>query len=223
MASLRESARRLAVLATLAISFLPGKLMADDQYRDFLDAIQAVETGGLDDPWIRTKYMPARGSTAYGPYQVTMGLARGVLEDDSYGLDDDEKVVLEKLVRQQSFASSIGGRDRKSAEATGRFSKEELDKFDYGGTFDFSDAEKKILLSAQEKMVRKTLDDSGGDHSEAARRWHGGAGWNKPSPNNNPQDHIEYSEKVRKKFMSGKPAKKSSTVDKTLPGGRSYR
>ena len=163
--------------------------------RQFMDAIRQVETGGLADPWIRTK-MSGTGSSAYGPYQVTKGLIDGALKDESYGFDGEEKTILRKLSRQQKESLRIGGSDRSRYE--GKLSREHLDRFDYGGSFDFTDAEKIILLRAQEKMLKKNLLDSGGDYDEAARRWHGGMAWDKKSDANpDPAAHVAYADKVR--------------------------
>jgi hypothetical protein len=161
-----------------------------------MDAIRQIETGGRADPWIRTGISDGRGSTAYGPYQVTKGLIEGALKDGSYNFDKDETAILRKLSKQQKEALRIGGSDR--AKFEGKLSKEHLDRYDYFGTFDFTDAEKAVLLRAQEKMLSKNLSDAGGDYDEAARRWHGGASWaTKSERNPDPSAHIKYAEKVR--------------------------
>jgi hypothetical protein len=161
-----------------------------------MDAIRQVETGGLSDPWIRTGISDGRGSSAYGPFQVTKDLIDGALKDASYEFSADEKAILRKLSKQQKEALRIGGKDRQRFE--GKLSKEYLDRYDYFGTFDFTDAEKAVLLRAQEKMLSKNLSDSGGDYDEAARRWHGGASWEtKTEKNPDPSAHIKYAEKVR--------------------------
>ena len=43
-------------------------------------AIAAAETGGEKDPWIRTRVAPKKGSSAYGPLQLTKTLADDYLE-----------------------------------------------------------------------------------------------------------------------------------------------
>lgn len=48
----------------------------DPELLKFYDAIMLAETGSEKDPWIRTKYAPPGGSTAFGPVQITRRKAR---------------------------------------------------------------------------------------------------------------------------------------------------
>ena len=190
--------------------------------RNFMDAIRQVETGGLADPWIRTKVLGS-GSSAYGPYQVTKGLIDGALKDNSYNFAPEEKAILRKLSKQQAEALRVGGEDRQRFE--GRLPQQHLDRFDYGGGFDFTDAEKAVLLGAQEKMLRKNLADAGGDHEEAARRWHGGRAWEKESKANpNPSAHEDYALRVMGKFskLSRRDPRPQIVPQPASPEGKEY-
>jgi hypothetical protein len=179
----------------------------------FIEAVRGQETGNLKDPFIRTKINSGAGSSAYGPYQTTKGLVDSALANDLYGFDAAEKAVMSKLSSQQDTALKIGGGDRKKYEEY--FTKEQLDRFDYGGTYNFSELEKAKIESAQLKMVNKTLDDADGDLEEAAKVWHGGGN------HGDRKDHVEYSESVMKRLDKKRP--RGSNVDKSIEGNRTLR
>ncbi|MFG1501701.1 hypothetical protein ABMA70_15955 [Halobacteriovorax sp. XZX-3] len=168
------------------------KLTAEQ--RRFAEAIAQVETGGLDNRFIRTKVKPngtAAGSSAYGTYQITHGLLSGYLDKGVVSLTEQERAAAEELLRRQEIALTIGGRDRAKYQKGGiyqsqgvRWAKaygfenvdEFLDAFDYGGTLGLDDdAEFQTLYeSFARKMLNKHLDEAGGNPFKAARIWHGG-------------------------------------------------
>lgn len=184
-----------------------------NSHGEFLNAIRKQETGNLKNPWIRTK-VKGSSSSAYGPYQTTMGLNKAYLENKKNLFTPDETVALERLVRQQELSLKIGGIDRKKFEK--HFTKEQLDRFDYGGDFDISDIEKEQIESAQKKMLLDTLEETRGDMEEAAKRWHGGA------LHGNEKPHVNYAEEVMKRLKED-PRPPRSNIDKPIQGGKNYR
>ena len=194
--------------------------MGDDKYTDsklgiFMDSIREQETGGLKDPWVRTSSDAGGvGSSAYGPYQVTKGLVDKFLRDDTIDFTSAEVSALAELSRQQAVSLAIGGSDRyKYAD---KYSREDLDRFDYGGTLALSDEQKSSLLTAHEKMLVRIVEESNGNFVEAARRWHGG------NNHRNERPHVEYSDSVMKKFMKRSRVDEPrralrSSIDKVLP------
>ncbi len=84
-----------------------------DEYdlEDIYKAISFAETGGEKNPWIRTNSIPksGKGSTAYGPVQIT-----GSLLDDYYNhptkrsIYDEHSNVADKLREQANLFNYYG-------------------------------------------------------------------------------------------------------------------
>lgn len=180
----------------------------------FIDSIAEQETGSTVDPHIRTKARNRRGSSAYGPLQITQSKIETELRNNSDDFTEEEATALIKLYGEQSIALKVGGRDRKRYEKL--YTKKFLDDYDYGGRYRLSDPERALIESASEKMLRRTLGNADGDFAEAAKRWHGGRN------HGNDQEHVDYSDSVLKIFNRRMGAQKpGSSVDKVPE--RSYR
>lgn len=165
--------------------------------RSFAENIAQVETGGLDNRHIRTKVRPngsEKGSSAYGPYQITHGLLEGTLEESPNLFNEVEQRAVQELMERQELALAIGGRDRGLYEKGGlkhglanRWAKQYgfestdkfLDAFDYGGDLGLSDDGdfQTLYEGFARKLLNKHLKDAGGDDVEAASVWHGGPNW----------------------------------------------
>lgn len=167
------------------------KLNAEQQ--SFADKIRQIETGGLKNPFIRTK-AAGTGSSAYGPYQITRGLLTAQLKANPNLFDPTETAVIKDLINRQSIALAVGGSDRGkylpggSKQAQGAAWAKQygfanvtdfVNAFDYGGDFGLSgNADFQITYEAvAAKLLAAQLDETGGDALEAASRWHGGKGW----------------------------------------------
>lgn len=168
-----------------------------DDVGSFRDNIQQIETGGLDQPFIRTKLKPSgsqRGSSAYGPFQITQGLLIDFMTNNRQLFDFNDEIAMNELITRQEIALSIGGRDRASYERGGRnhaialqWSKDLefdtvdlfLDAFDYGGDYGLADNTEFQLAyeNFSRKMLKHTLKKAGNNALEAASVWHGGSGW----------------------------------------------
>lgn len=170
----------------------------NDQQKRFAQTIRTIETGGVENPYIRTK-AAGTGSSAYGPVQITKSLLESTLSKTPDLFTDAERAAMEDLVLRQKIALAVGGSDRakyarggvKMAQGAAWASKfgfadvdSFLNAFDYGGDFGLSqDSNFQVLYeSVAEKLLVSHLDEAGGDELEAASRWHGGRGWkNAPS------------------------------------------
>lgn len=177
---------------------MPVSVPLNTKQQSFRDKIAHIETGGLDNPYIRTKARPAgkqSGSSAYGTFQITKGLLKQFIKKDKM-FEEDELKAMSKLEERQQVAVLIGGRDRARFELGGsdhaqsrmlmkRFGFEDnksfLDAFDYGGDFGLTDDDEFQMAyeSFGRKMLNNTLRRAGGDELEAASVWHGGANWKK--------------------------------------------
>lgn len=163
----------------------------------FRDKIATIETGGLDNTFIRTRVLPSattKGSSAYGTFQITQGLLVDYLTRKRKLFDFADEKAMGELIHRQQLALAVGGRDRKSYEKGGRnhtlakqWAKDLkyddvgtfLDAFDYGGDLGLGD-DTEFQLAYENfgrKMLQDTLKEAKGDELEAASRWHGGAKW----------------------------------------------
>lgn len=163
------------------------------QQQTFANKIRTIETGGVKNPFIRTK-AKGTGSSAYGPYQITRGLLNAALTSSPDMFSAQEQQVAQDLMRRQQIALAVGGSDRakyapggaKHAQGAAwakQYGFESVDAFlaafDYGGDYGLGeDADFQITYEAiAHKLLVAQLEETGGDELEAASRWHGGKGW----------------------------------------------
>ena len=172
---------------------MEGLLPLNEGELTFANTIGEIETGGLENRFIRTK-MAGTGSSAYGPYQITRNLLRGTLKNTPDMFDERERAVVEDLIARQSISLAVGGSDRaKYARGGLRYGQarkwatqygfdnvdEFLDAFDYGGDFGLSEDGDFMVQyeNIARKLMRKHLQDANGDPLKAAAVWHGGPSW----------------------------------------------
>ena len=132
-----------------------------------ITAVAKVETGGEKDPFIRTRFIPKGGSTAYGPLQITVSLAKGFNKNKAKtkNFTPEEKDYLQRFIQQGAQFNKFGNEP----------DKEGFDpKYDYGGGGDLtSDEDKKLYWSVARKMFNEELKGST-DPDDIAKIWHGG-------------------------------------------------
>lgn len=177
----------------------------------FVSHIRTIETGGLEDGYIRTK-VKGSGSSAYGPYQITRGLLRGTIASNPNLFDENELAAMNALIERQSVALAVGGSDRKRYAKGGakaaqgalwakQYGYESVDQFladfDYGGNLGLGDNPEFQYLyeNVARKLLRQHLKDAGGDFIEAASVWHGGTNWKRAGSK---ADTIAYRAKMQK-------------------------
>ena len=173
---------------------LQSPITLNGEQKKFAESIAQIETGGLAQRGVRTMVRPsgdAKGSSAYGKYQITHGLLRGAIDNNFIEFSEQELAAAEELLARQEMALAIGGRDRakyqqggseygiaqKWAQTYGYDDVESfLDDFDYGGTYGLAeDGDFQVLYeSFARKLLNKTLEQAGGDMIAAAGVWHGG-------------------------------------------------
>ena len=195
-------------------NLLPELPTLNDKQSGYIDRIGEIETGGLEDRFVRTQVKPqsgGAGSSAYGPYQITHGLLEGTVEQSPQMFGPEELQAAQELMERQEIALAVGGRDRNKYQKGGakhgmanRWAKQYgyetvedfLNAFDYGGDLGLSDdGDFQVLYeSFARKMLTQNLKDAGGDELEAASRWHGGSNWNKGK-------HKGTTEQYRKKYQ----------------------
>ena len=156
----------------------------------FHNRITTIETGALDETFIRTQ-VKGSSSSAYGPVQITRGLITGYLKNKSKLFSVPDREAMTELAERQRIALKVGGSDIPKHQKGGsehaqarvwakRYGYETVDEFltafDYGG--DYGLAEDDDFALAYESFSRKMLQDhlkgAKGDEVLAAQRWHGG-------------------------------------------------
>lgn len=159
----------------------------------FAALIAEIETGPFTNKNIRTTYQPERGSSAWGKWQVTMGLLENVIQGGHIDFTVKEMQAIEKLLERQGVALLVGGRDRELYEHTGEYYaltdywaelyeydsiEAFLDDFDYGGTLGLANDKEFLAMytSVAKKLLALTLKQAEGDLVEAAGVWYGGLG-----------------------------------------------
>lgn len=111
------------------------------------EAIAEAETGGEPNAWIRTRYAPAQGSTAYGPVQLTKSLAQGYLDFKHHIFNSEEKEYLKEFVRQGELFAKYG----KEPDLAGYDAK-----YDYGGS---GHLDTRVAKRQYEAVCKKMLNE----------------------------------------------------------------
>ena len=167
------------------------------QQRKFVDTIRTIETGGVENPFIRTQ-AAGTGSSAYGPWQITKSLLQSTLKARPDLFDENERAAMTDLTQRQAVALAVGGSDRRHYGRGGRHQTQGaawakkygfadvdsfLEAFDYGGDLGLgNNVDFQVLYeNVAHKLLVQQLEETGGDELEAASRWHGGRGWKSAS------------------------------------------
>lgn len=165
----------------------------DGKQRKFVDTIRTIETGGVENPFIRTK-AAGTGSSAYGPWQITKSLLQSTLKGKPELFDENERAAMTDLTQRQAIALAVGGQDKRNYGLGGKYQTQGaawakrygftdvnsfLDAFDYGGDLGLGgNVDFHVLYeNVAHKLLVQQLEETGGDELEAASRWHGGKGW----------------------------------------------
>lgn len=184
-------------LATMSNGEALNFMKLNPEQKKFVDTIRTIETGGVQNPYIRTKAV-GTGSSAYGPWQITKGLLESSLKSSPDMFDERETQAMQDLIQRQKIALAVGGSDRAKYGAGGAKAAQGaawakqygfasvndfLNAFDYGGDYGLSqDTDFQLVYEGvAHKLLVSQLDETGGDALEAASRWHGGRGWKNAS------------------------------------------
>jgi len=132
--------------------------------QEMFGRIQQAETGGLGDPFIRTMYRDAPGgSSAYGPVQITKGLAEGFKRNHADLFDADEIAYLDRFIEQGKKFLKYGNQKNLPTD---------LRKYDYGGEGDLTSPEdKEMYQRVATKMINYYWEKYGGDAEKVGNAW----------------------------------------------------
>ena len=121
---------------------------------------------GKRNAFIRTRYAPEGGSSAYGPLQITVGLMKSAKPD--LKLTKKESEYVNKFIQQGDNFLKYGHEpDKEGYEA----------KYDYGGSGDLtSSADKRMYKQVGKKLLQLVWDQSDGDMNRFLTAWRYGEG-----------------------------------------------
>jgi hypothetical protein len=169
------------------------------------DAFAEAETGGIADPFIRTKVDDAvGGSTAYGPVQITTGLMKGYKDNHSDLFTEDELTYIDSFLEQGALFNKFGNEPDKEG-----YDK----KFDYGGSGTLtSESDKELYNSVARKMLKQHHEDSKQDLDKTIKNWRFGS-----SSSKGRTDDSKYWTKVENNFKASAPAEEAATTEEVKP------
>ena len=178
-----------------------GQAYTPDQlYR----ALSAAETGSFKNPWIRTvaRNTP-KGSTAYGPGQLTNTLAADYANRYPHIFDKQE---LEYLRRYQEQAKKFNYHGRRKLPTGLEPAVKGYDaRYDYGGAGDLgtNPADQKAYQAVTQKIIQQIYQDKAkGDVNSFVKAWRG-----RPE-----QQDPEYYRQFRKALSTAKPVNQVTTT-----------
>ena len=154
-----ESAIALEELEKVRKSKEPDRELAVRVY----EALTVPETGVFKDPFIRTQVIPPRGSTAYGPVQITKDLMKNPKYSDIN--DPYEAIARQRLINQGEKFAKFGNRawERllKSREITQKEADEAAALYEYGKSGDYvrDDRDKEDYKRYAVSIINRKLKD----------------------------------------------------------------
>ena len=137
---------------------------------DIYEAFAHAETGGEEDPWIRTKFAPEEGSDAYGPVQMLSSFVSQSAEQktlEGKRLIDFNEKELEFIKRYEKQGQEFY-RHGHMKDNLPNYDP----KFDYGGSGNISKTDKKLYESVAKKIIGYELKRTGGIYN-LKRSWRG--------------------------------------------------
>jgi hypothetical protein len=145
---------------------LAGEGVVGNLYNSVMSAEFRGARDSLGSKFIRTRHAPAKGSTAYGPLQITLSLmASGGAQLD---LTDKESDYVVRFKEQARLFLKYGNEPDKEGYHP---------RYDYGGSGDLtSDEDKALYESVGRKLIQLVLEQSGNDTDEFINQWRYGKG-----------------------------------------------
>jgi len=143
------------------------------------DAVFSAEFRSRRDqkaPFIRTRFAPPEGSSAYGPLQITRDLMVSAL--DQLNLTEKEEDYVDRFIDQADKFLKFGKEPDKEGYS---------EKYDYGGEGDLTSLEDcHLYRSVGSKLLNLVWDQSGGDPDRFIKAWRYGLGSEKEVARDDP-------------------------------------
>ena len=126
-------------------------------------AIQKAETGSISNPWIRTRYQPKGGSTAFGPVQITKSLITTAIQNHS-DFYKRHKDFIDKYIKQGDLFAKYGAEDMVPG----------YERYDYGREGDLTSPEdKREYMKMAYDLMNIILKESHYDLQTFIKNWRG--------------------------------------------------
>jgi hypothetical protein len=133
-----------------------------DEIRSRYRALAHAETGGEANPWIRTKVRPPAGSSAFGPVQITRGLASDPQYFDRLS-PESQAFVTDHLWPMQDVMLRYGGKDMQPG----------MEDWDYGQTGRFPVEQQENYKKFAKELIGLMSQKHAGDLGGFVQAWRG--------------------------------------------------
>jgi len=170
-----------------------------------------AETGGVKgSKYVRTSEIPAEGSTAYGPVQITLRLAKDYKDNHASKFTADQLDYLDRFLAQAAKFNTYGNNPAYNTDTTTLPGYDK--KYDYGGAGDLtSAADQKLYEEVAKVMLTDVVANNPNDLQGMANEWHFGA---KGALTKGRDQHVDYSNRLLKEFSRLNPkSPMAKTVD----------
>lgn len=133
--------------------------MTIDELYDAISNAEFRDKTPKENRWIRTKHQPKKGSSAFGPVQLTKGKAVDYADRHKKRLTPETVSFINRTVPMWDKMLEVGG--EKGAGV-----------FDYGGTGSFPNEDRDAYVKASKEFLKIDLEDTS-SVEEAVDRWRG--------------------------------------------------
>ena len=168
-----KSASTIALIGLLPLSAI-GKdknKTVEHTVTDIYRAFEYAETGSMNNKWIRTKYSPNGGSTAYGPLQITSSLVKD-LSKRYPSFYKTHKSYIDKFIKQGELFAWYGNKEHKTKKDKMYPVYDKI--FDYGGIGILnSDKDKISYVKMAYDMLKILLKEHKNDINKMITHWRG--------------------------------------------------
>lgn len=148
---------------------MPKDLLADlnTKTNEVYNRLTSAEMLGQKDLWIRTKHIPKKGSSAYGPVQMTREFARSAIKNKFFEKDKElKKWVQTKFIPHADLLLHHG---------TNPYWKTPKPKdynpiYEYGGGGDYAEQDKIMYEKMAKTVIREELRKN--PNIDMPKYWH---------------------------------------------------
>ena len=151
---------------------MDNRIMSKYNIEDIYNAMAYTETGGYEDPWIRTT-IKGSGSNAYGPVQLLSSTLSGATKQ-TYA--DSGKPMIEFTKDELSFIDRFREQGEKFYTYGGEDMVPGMESYGYGGSGDMSKEDRKLYKSSAKKVIAYELKRAGDDLDKFQEEWRGPTG-----------------------------------------------
>ncbi len=169
----------------------PPQEISEQASPGLYDAVFSAEFRSRRDqktPFIRTRFAPPEGSSAYGPLQITKGLMVNAM--DQLDLTEKEEDYVDRFIEQADKFLKFGKEPDKEGYR---------ERYDYGGEGDLTSLEdRRLYRSVGKKLLNLVWDQSGGDSDKFIKAWRYGPGSEKEVARDDPDYYKAFTNTMQK-------------------------